>query len=817
MNTREMKRIGRMLFALVLSVIVFCMPVYAADPTVPLDGTGVNMEVIYGYDDSARNGRYIPVEVEISDISGKGFEGSLSIRTMESDRDIYRYDYPVSVPSWETLDKQVYLPIGNVSNAIYVELTDEAGDQAAYKRINLNISLDIPELFIGVLSDTPQELSGWDKAGVDYSMLRTHTIDFTTETFPDDELGLNMFDVLLISNYRIRDLNEDQSRVLVNWVRNGGMMILGTGARADDTLGRFAPELLEKMYSEPEMERIYLETDYGGDSGSFVEAPCIEFSLSGGSVISEEDGRALIASTVYSRGTIAVAAFDFTDIGEFTSENPAYIDRLLTDLLGEAKITSLAQESYNGNSDQYWSIRNMVNTGDVKRLPNLSLYALEIIIYIFLAGIVIYIFLRQRDLTRLYKSVVIVLALFFTAIIYLMGSRTRFTDVFYTYAQFVDTTVDSINETAYVDVRAPFNRPFTAQLASGYSVKPVTRSYYLGSGAPDSFTGEEEAQVRIDYLEDKTLVDIKDVPAFDPRYFELKRSEENSEAQGFYGEVELNITGLDGTVTNRFLEDMDDCVLLFYDRLIYLGDLKAGESIELEGLDMLECPRGHSHQIAAYLSGESSFEEADIEDNDYVEAVEKTNILEYYLDNYMPSSTSAVRVIGIRSLGASGTTFLKTDTAAGYCVYSSGIDMYPTDDDLTYRSAMTRSPSVLGGNYDEDTNSLYGLDPVTIEYALGNDVMIERLTISFVAEEFIQPQGGVSQFDGNIYFYNHNTGAYDKMDPDVTEYERRELLAYLSPGNTITVRYAFDNTSEYNWDVVLPMINIVGRDLDALD
>ena len=38
-----------------------------------------------------------------------------------------------------------------------------------------------------------------------------------------------------------------------------------------------------------------------------------------------------------------------------------------------------------------------------------------------------------------------------------------------------------------------------------------------------------------------------------------------------------------------------------------------------------------------------------------------------------------------------------------------------------------------------------------------------------------------------------------------------ELEEYLSPGNTITVRYIYDTTGEYTWNIMLPVLTVTGR------
>ena len=818
MNSKRRLWIGPLIWMLVLSAVFIS---FGAESQELVSDREIRMDITYGYGDNVKGGRYIPVEASLVNMGSQEFQGNIRILTMESDYDIYQHVFPVSVPAGGEETKQMYFPIGNRADQMFVELVDQDGKQMIHKRVKLNFSLDVPELFIGVLSDTPEKLKAWDGIGVDYGMLRTRTVELSTDTFPEDSIGLDMIDVLLISNYRIRDLSEKQNRVLVEWVRSGGTMILGTGMRADDTLGRFAPELLEESYEPPKVERVNMGAEYARENpgDSSMELPCVDFALAGGNVILADEDRTLLASSVYSKGVIAVAAYDFADLDVFCQENPSFLDLVLTEVLGTDRINRLAESVYSGNSSQYWSVRTMTNTGNRKDLPNLSLYVLEVMIYIFLVGIGLYIFLRQRELTELYRPGVIIFSLMFTVLFYLMGSKTRFRDSFYTYAQFLETSESSVSETTYMNIRAPYNKPYTAYLTADYSVKPITRSYYYEVGSLPRFTGAEDYRIAIEHQPDQTAVSMQNIPAFEPRYFQLRKVEDNGEGIGFYGNIEVDRTGIQGEITSQFKEKMENCVVLMYDKLIYLGDMEPGETKSLSDFPALEYPRNHTYQIASYISGRGKFENVDIENKAYVDAVEKANLLEFYLDHYMPTYTPNARIIGIRANGDSKRTFLKTAMAEGYTVASSIVSVYSSEDEVLYRPAVVRYPTILGGNYDASSNSLYGVDPVTLEYSLGNDVRIEKLKFDYVSEEFVNQSGGSQMvlFSGNIYFYNHNTGTFDRKDSLKLEYESDELIPYLSPGNTIIVRYVYENMTEYNWDVLLPMLNIIGRSRDAKD
>ena len=252
-----------------------------------------------------------------------------------------------------------------------------------------------------------------------------------------------------------------------------------------------------------------------------------------------------------------------------------------------------------------------------------------------------------------------------------------------------------------------------------------------------------------------------------------------------------------------------------YGKLIYLGDMAPGEEKSLDDLDVLNYPLNHTYDVASWLSGERAFRQADISDDAYVEAVEKTNLFVFYLENFMPGYSPNARVIGICGQSEEeGEGLVTSGTAQGNTVAASDISVYSSDEQVLYRSGLIRTPDVLGGSYDAASNTLFGADPVTLEYSLGNDVRIEKLMFQYVSDVFItvRNRGNLSLFRGNIYFYNHNTGKYDLMDSMKERYEAYELISYLSPGNTITVKYVYENMTDYNVNVLLPMPNIEGRE-----
>mgnify|MGYP006920146999 FL=1 len=104
-----------------------------------------------------------------------------------------------------------------------------------------------------------------------------------------------------------------------------------------------------------------------------------------------------------------------------------------------------------------------------------------------------------------------------------------------------------------------------------------------------------------------------------------------------------------------------------------------------------------------------------------------------------------------------------------------------------------------------------GAEPLTLEYQFGTDIEVESLTFESVSEEFAAAGNGLSRiFTGSIYFYNYATGNFDKMELEETTLDVEQLKPYLSPGNTLTVRYAYNGGG---FDAIqLPMPMAAGRE-----
>ncbi len=776
----------------------------------------VSMEVEYGYDGAAKSGRYLPIRVSMVNEKAEDFTGTLRIEAMESDFDIYHYEYPVQLEAAGNLNKSVDVPVGR-ADILYVKLLDKDGGELIRKRLKVEVSPDMAELFVGILSDTPEKLAYLNGVGVNYSLVRTKTFAMTQEEFPENVSGLDLLDILLITNYNTGSLTDGQVGAIEEWVRKGGVLLFGTGGRADDTLKAFRRDLLETSYQAPELRSVNMGVEYAtnGPGDSFIDLMCADITLKNGTEVLSNDEFPVLTKTSRGKGIIGVAAYDFVDIASFCEAQRSYVDKLFTTLLGEEKLNNLSSYLYNGNSSMYWSVQSILNTGDVDKLPNLPLYVIVILGYILLVGPGLYLFLKKQERRRFYRFGAVALAAGFTIIIYLMGVGTRFKDTFFTYGTIYDASEKSIDEYTYINIRTPYNKPHTISLDPSYQLLPITRSYYYDMTPVPKFTGNDDYKVRVRYEDDETKISTQNVVAFTPKYFSLRKKTANDGSAGLTGKITLFDGEMTGTVTNSYPFPVEKVGILAYGQMVVIDELKPGETMAVDDLPVINYPLNSSSMIAERVTGGFRYLKPDIDDSDYMLALSRTNILSFFLDTYASTYNAEARIVAFGNDQKESSFLAKGNYETyGVTMYTSALDISTEKEGRTYRSALMKAPTVLSGQYYPMYNYAYGIDPVALEYSLGNDIEVESLKFELPSDDFMSNEkySYMTMFKGAVYFYNHDTGDYDAVDIMAKDvYTASELEPYLLPGNTMTVKYVFDGSADYSW-VTLPVLTVLGRD-----
>lgn len=783
----------------------------------------VDMEVTYGFDEYVKKGRYIPVYITLT--PEEDFEGSLQILTLESDLEYYLYEEPVSIEAGKTVTKNMNIPLSVNSNVFYVKLLDGQGAEAAFKRLKMNCEKEIGELFVGILTDVPQSFEYWNNVGLttSYNYMKTRALYLKSEDIPQSVMEMDLLDMLIVSSFDAGSLSKEQVETIMEWVNRGGILLLGTGERADEVLDVFAEEYIEEPYGEAEGRVINMGVEFAmsGPGDSELNLPCISLLLNTGVVISESDDFALLTSISKSQGKMVIAPFDFKDIKDFALRQPGYVDKLLLKLFGEEDLQEIYQEAIFGSMNEYWSVQGMLGNANMDRIPNVAVYIVIIILYVIIVGPGLYLLLKRFDKGIHFRKAVMVCALIFTGIIYMMGQKTRFKDPFYSYATILDIDGSQIHDETFMSIRAPFNKPYEVELNKDYHMMAMTQTNYTRYGEEPVFTGEEKPNVSIRHGDESIQVAIQDVVAFTAKSFGLERSYESTWGTGLSGNITLYDGGVKGSVSNQTEWDLENVSILLYGNTVYIGDLAKGETKDLAECVLKPYSVGFYYNVAGQLTGISKFKTPEVNNSQYLTALSRSNVLSYFVRNYFSTYTEEAKLIAFCA-DEKNTGFVLNDEykSSGVTMLSSNIQVNNLYDGRIFRPNLRETPVVVNGSYESRLNATFGSDPVTLEYSLGNDLEIEKVDFNLVSadgsEEAETEKGSTNQyynlFKGKMYFYNYDTSQFDEKSLEQKSFYDYELKPYLSPANNLMVRYINENESEYQWDTCLPVISVVGRE-----
>lgn len=399
----QKKRGIQFFFAILIGwMALFCLPAGYAYASQKEADAPLSMDVSYGFDNTAKSDRYLRVTVLLNNDTAP-FEGTLEFLTAQSSLEAYQYSYPLSLAAGEKFEQEYYIPLGVRADQMFVSVQDVNGKTVIRKRLKLGSEEDVAESYIGILTDTPEALSYLDGAGIRYGTLRTRAVFLDAERAPDDRLGYDPLDLVIVSGFDLDSLSDVQYEALRRWVEDGGTILFGGGVNCARNYGRFAEKVLEPPYLDAVTVPVSLggETAPGEQTGE-IQAECVDVNLKNGSTLLAGEVFPLLSHTNCKRGRIVAAAFSMDAISDLCLTNPSSFEKLYTLVLGSDTVDELAQEDYYGYSGSYFSVQGLVNTGNAGRLPKVAAYTVIVVVYLLLIGPGIYFYLKKRGIYRYY-------------------------------------------------------------------------------------------------------------------------------------------------------------------------------------------------------------------------------------------------------------------------------------------------------------------------------------------------------------------------------------------------------------------------------
>lgn len=545
---------------------------------------------------------------------------------------------------------------------------------------------------MGVLSDSYGTLRQLDAAGaaveIDYEDKYIEITEMTADNILTDLAGQ---EILVIDRYDVSSLSADAITAIEDWTYSGGILIVGTGAYYEQTLSGFDPDFLgievSQVYLPAKLSHYYEEmkagvfdenaippedkallnslpavsdanaypriqpadisertqrlndgfNSFNANMVNFNEMTTVEFSDLAGTNLYE-----LWQSFGYGcslgRGSVTVLFYSLTDSVENSQVNANYMYNLLEDPYSNI-------DDYAGTSDAMFysgkdAFEQMINQGTKL---NYVLMCFIVIIYVILAGPIVYIILRCNKCAEWYWMAVPALTVLFVIIVFFAG---RGYNVVGTSAYSVSVSdASGVGEKkSYLMAYRAKHKEWNLNVADGFhSAGPVFSDYSGYNSAADDY------YYHVITEGDKLSIGAKPTNSFEAVGYTL--SGENHESGAFeVSQIDLsnlysNLGQASGKVKNNSGKNLKYMVVWDNNYLVVVKNVKAGEVVDLSDSKRV-CYSGSATYDDSFYYGPVSDAFYDREKAENIQALcaadigylqlfdEKTNYVMGVVENY---------------------------------------------------------------------------------------------------------------------------------------------------------------------------------------
>ena len=93
--------------------VFFAFPAKGQGEDAPFPDQGpILLDAVYGYQNMAKSGRFLPVKVSLKNQEEEAFSLTLEVLTMESDYTLYSYEYPLELEPGQEQEKSLSISLG---------------------------------------------------------------------------------------------------------------------------------------------------------------------------------------------------------------------------------------------------------------------------------------------------------------------------------------------------------------------------------------------------------------------------------------------------------------------------------------------------------------------------------------------------------------------------------------------------------------------------------------------------------------------------------------------------------------------------------
>ncbi|WP_418301477.1 hypothetical protein [Lysinibacillus fusiformis] len=565
---------------LVMLMMSFLLPSTQAQAAAPLE-----VKATAGISGKAKYQSVVPLQVTVKN-NGADFSGDMAINSSNSYEAASALVVPIDIAAGEEKTFTFYLD-GLADNGYsdadlfaFYEGDIEKGKKVAYKgtkRLQSNF-LDPTSTFVYTLTDKSDRLSALLRLSsfVPQNNVEIFNINQLKDyTFPEDEQGLAMANVIVVDEVAIADLAQKQQEALLKWVQDGGTLLLGATDQVDATAGVFKEYL--PMSLSQEMTTISAETLTKLSGGGIFTQPISIHTATnheGSLPVLTENNIVLASKKKVGSGEIIQTAFSLGDQPLASMDGYAALLAKLIDIqsISQQGMMSQGQSPLDQISYELRNINELFPSFEV----SVSYMLIVIILYIIIIGPVLYFVLKKVDKREHAWWIIPVFSIVLSIGLFIVGAKDRIVQPQVQQSAFYKVNEDSSLNGYYVESILT-NRSGDFVVNTDKNTTAVAMRNY------NNFTGTVGDLHESSYIKENangSTLRLRDLNYWSVQSFGGKTSAQN------IGKMDVDITlkneKLTGTIKNNFPFELKDVTLISGVKEVKLGDIKANGTLQVD-------------------------------------------------------------------------------------------------------------------------------------------------------------------------------------------------------------------------------------------
>ncbi|KAF0820334.1 hypothetical protein KIS4809_0914 [Bacillus sp. ZZV12-4809] len=279
--------------------------------------SGIKVSLDEGFGGKVKRGEGFPLRIKMEN-TGEAFSGNLLISYHPSYNTSGAVTVKVELPAGSAKEYLVTVPgITEDHPSMYQNiplLTLYEGDWKDGKKVSFTGEKTLKPKFIDMATEVIGVLSeNYDRVKELRTLPSKSMLELKREDLPDDATGLETLDYLIIDEFKISQLSDQQQKAIKDWVFRGGTLIAGGGPDAGGTYGELYSLLPMKLENESSAAVKFLQPAKGEEPQfqelNFFTGP-VEKSAE---VIAKSGDLPAALKKEYGSGTILQTAFSLGD------------------------------------------------------------------------------------------------------------------------------------------------------------------------------------------------------------------------------------------------------------------------------------------------------------------------------------------------------------------------------------------------------------------------------------------------------------------------------------------------------------------------